>query len=106
MKSALQWLLDDMHDAGETHNAQGDIFDSVEDAAAALVEAGGNLNWYTAENAEAYRARSAAQNEEPEATADALLVNQLRQRIDRLTDPDHRVVAAELRAIAAEKRGA
>lgn len=32
-------------------------------------------------------------------------VEQLRVRIDRLTDPDHRVVAAELRAIAAEKRG-
>lgn len=33
-------------------------------------------------------------------------VEQLRSRIDRLTDPDHRVVAAELRAIAAEKQGA
>lgn len=55
MKAALQWLLDDMHDAGETHNNQtcafgtvapGAIFDSVECAAKALVAVGGKLAWY------------------------------------------------------------
>lgn len=38
----------------------------------------------------------------PEVHAD--LIGQLRSRIERLTDPDHRVRNAELRAIAAEKR--
>lgn len=58
--AALQWLLDDMHTAGETHdNVRGDIFDSVEEAAATLVEAGGNLNWYSTADAQAYRRREA-----------------------------------------------
>lgn len=57
LEHALQWLLDSLHDAGETHDEDGSIFDAVEDAAAALVEAGGHLNWYSVEDAEAYRAR-------------------------------------------------
>lgn len=54
---ALQWLLDDLHTAGETHGVDGRIFDSVENAAAALVEAGGHLSWYSLEDARAYRQR-------------------------------------------------
>lgn len=54
LRDALQWLLDDLNDAGETHADDGSIFDSVE-AAAALVEAGGALNWYSREDAEAFR---------------------------------------------------
>jgi hypothetical protein len=46
MRNALQWLLDDMRDAGETHSADGVIFDSVENAARSLVAAGGFLRWY------------------------------------------------------------
>ncbi len=46
LKSAMQWLLDDMHDAGETHNENDTPFDSVESAARALLNAGGVLNWY------------------------------------------------------------
>ena len=52
--SALQWLLDDMSDADETHSPTGIIFASVECAAAALVNAGGSLPWYTPEQAKAY----------------------------------------------------
>lgn len=47
LKVALQWLLDDMHDAGETHGTDNMIYDSVANAAAALILAGGNLSWYT-----------------------------------------------------------
>lgn len=59
LRDALQWLLDDLHDADQTHGEDGEIFDSVEDSAAALIEAGGALNWYSAEDARAYRARQA-----------------------------------------------
>lgn len=54
MKSALQWLLDDMFAAGETHSPSGEMFDTVEAAAAALVNAGGSLPWYSSELAKAY----------------------------------------------------
>jgi hypothetical protein len=60
--SALQWLLDDLHDADETHSDGGVIYDSVEHAAAALVEAGGSLNWYSLDDAKAYRRREAKQD--------------------------------------------
>lgn len=46
LQSAMQWLLDDMHDAGETHFSETVPFDSVENAARALINAGGVLNWY------------------------------------------------------------
>lgn len=61
MLAGLQWLLDDMNDARETHDENGDVFDSVEDAAAALIHAGGNLNWYSAEDAERYRMKCKAE---------------------------------------------
>lgn len=56
LKSALQWLLDEMWTAGETHDpATEQIYDCVEDAAAALVEAGGRLEWYSLEDLLRYR---------------------------------------------------
>lgn len=55
--AALQWLLDDMDDAGETHDS-GVLFDSVENAAAHLVAAGGSLAWYSHERAKAYLAKA------------------------------------------------
>ena len=63
LQGALQWLLDDMNDAGETHGETGEIFDSVEEAAAALVEAGGFLSWYSKEQAAAYRAKQQENND-------------------------------------------
>lgn len=100
LKSALQWLLDDMHDAGETHDEGSTLYDSVEHAAAALVEAGGTLNWYTAEDARNYRVSCEA--EDGAAPVEHDVVASLKRRIERLIDPDHRVRAAEERAIAAE----
>lgn len=69
LHAAMQWLLDCLHDAGETHGDDGTIHDCVEHAAAALVEAGGHLNWYSAADARAYRLREAA---EAQAEVDAL----------------------------------
>jgi len=45
-RSALQWLLDDMADAGETHNDDGRIYDSVVCAARTLVNLGGMVPWF------------------------------------------------------------
>lgn len=45
--TAMQWLLNDLHDQGDTHDESGTLYESVENAAAALVAAGGNLSWYT-----------------------------------------------------------
>lgn len=70
LQGALQWLLDDMNDADETHGETGEIFDSVEEAAAALVEAGGFLSWYTPDQAAAYRAKQRAEAEEEEPPVD------------------------------------
>jgi len=60
MRAALQWLLDDMDDAGETRSKTGKLFDSVEYAVVALTEAGGSFHGYTVEDAIAYRKREAA----------------------------------------------
>lgn len=62
MVAALQWLLDDMHDAGETHEASGNIFDSVGNAASALIHAGGKLGWFSAEDAKHYRLKCKAES--------------------------------------------
>lgn len=66
---ALQWLLDEMHDADETHHPSVDpnapdapIYDSVENAAAALIENHGSLYWYSAERAAAFRAKQRAED--------------------------------------------
>jgi hypothetical protein len=49
LRAALQWLLDDMHAAGNTHGADGIVlFDSVDNAARALVAAGAALAWFPA----------------------------------------------------------
>lgn len=71
-QGGLQWLLDDMHDAGETHvpadlsrapDFHGVIFDSVEHAAAALIDIGGvGVGWYTPEQAAAYREKCAKED--------------------------------------------
>ncbi|WP_238121995.1 MULTISPECIES: hypothetical protein [unclassified Xanthobacter] len=72
LQAAMQWLLDSMHDAGETHDPQTRaIYDSVEDAAAALVEAGGHLNWYSPADARGYRLREAAEGLAKAATPGA-----------------------------------
>ncbi|MBN9530543.1 MAG: DUF3164 family protein [Alphaproteobacteria bacterium] len=47
MKEALQWLLDEMHTAGETHDSvTGHAFPCVLNAAKALIAAGGSLQWF------------------------------------------------------------
>jgi len=50
---AMQWLLDDLADAGE-HRALGlpdnPLFDSVESAAKALTDMGGSVSWYPPKN--------------------------------------------------------
>ncbi len=61
-RGALQWLIDDMHDAGETRNTigrKGDVIeyaihDSVVCAARALVNLGGSLDWFTPEESARY----------------------------------------------------
>ena len=62
MRAALQWLLDDMDDAGETRSETGEMFDSVEYAVVSLIEAGGSFDGYTIEDAIAYRKREAAED--------------------------------------------
>jgi len=61
MRAALQWLLEDMDCAGETHSATGEMFDSVEYAVVALIEARGSFDGYTVDDAIAYREREAAE---------------------------------------------
>ncbi|WP_127088361.1 hypothetical protein [Aquabacter cavernae] len=56
---AMQWLLDTLNDAGESHDEKGQIYDSVEYAAASLVSLSGNLNWYGQDDAYAYLEREA-----------------------------------------------
>lgn len=43
LRGALQWLLDDMTDAGEAFSEAGAPFDSVANARDVLVEAGGTV---------------------------------------------------------------
>jgi len=43
MRGALQWLLDDMTDAGEAFGPTGEPFDSVAEARKVLVKAGGSV---------------------------------------------------------------
>lgn len=42
LRSALQWMLDDLDDAGETRSETGEVYDSVQNAADALAAAGGS----------------------------------------------------------------
>lgn len=70
MVSAIQWLLTEMRDAGETHGPGGDIYGCVEEAAATVAEAGGALSWFSVEDAVAYRAREAAERAALLAAAD------------------------------------
>lgn len=45
LRSALQWLLDDLTDAGEDANPEtGDVYDSVQSAREILVKYGGYAN--------------------------------------------------------------
>ena len=43
LRGALQWLLDDMTDAGEAFSESGEVFDSVANARDVLVKAGGTV---------------------------------------------------------------